>query len=111
LSSTSEAAWPARLALSIAAAGAALVLIRVAGTAGGVIGLAAIVAGTVLAAPYADRPAAISGWWTMLAVGALTVVAGTPLELVAETPGGLLTALGAIVVAVAVALGLPARAP
>ena len=97
------------MALSIAGAGAALVLIRVAGTAGAVIGLAAIVAGTVLASPYADRPAAISGWWTMLAVGALVVVVGTPLELVAETPGGLLTALGAIVVAVAVALGLPER--
>jgi hypothetical protein len=109
LSSTSEAARPARLALAIAGAGAALVLIRVAGTAGAVIGLAAIVAGTVLAAPHADRPAAISGWWTMLAVGALTVVVGTPLELVADTPGGLLTALGAIVVAVAVALGLPGR--
>jgi hypothetical protein len=109
LSSTSEALAPPGLALLIAGAGAALVLVRLAGTAGVVIGLAAIVAGTVLSAPHADRPAAIGGWWNMLAAGAATVLAGTLLELVAETPGGLVTALGAILAAVAVALGFPAR--
>jgi hypothetical protein len=107
LSSTSEALQ--RASLILAAAGAALVLLGVGGTAAALAGLAAIVAGTVLAAPYAERPAAFDGWWMMLAAGAAAVLAGVPLELVAETPGGLLTALGGILVAVAVALGLPGR--
>jgi hypothetical protein len=107
LSSTSEWLAPPGAALVTAGAGAVLVLVRLAGTPGAVIGLAAIVAGTVLAAPYADRRAAIDGWWNLLALGALTVLAGTPLELVSDTVGGLMTALGAIIAAVAVALGLP----
>jgi hypothetical protein len=109
LSSTSDAFVPPGPALLIAGAGAVLVLIRLAGTAGAIIGLAAIVAGTVLAAPQADRAGAIESWWNMLAAGAAMVLFGTLLELVAETPGGLVTALGAILVAVAVALGLPGR--
>ena len=44
----------------------------------------------------------------MLAGGAIAVLVGTPLELVADTLGGLVTALGAVVVAVAVALAYPA---
>jgi hypothetical protein len=110
LSSTSERLAPPGAALLIAGAGALLILVRLAGTAGAVVGLAAIVAGTVLAAPYADRRAAIDGWWNLLAIGALTVLAGTPLELVSDTVGGLITALGAILAAIAVALGLPGRA-
>jgi hypothetical protein len=109
LRSTSELLAPPGAALLLAGAGAVLVLVRLAGTPGALIGLAAIVAGTVLAAPYAERRAAIDGWWNLLAVGALTVLAGTPLELVSDTIGGLITALGAILAAVAVALGLPAR--
>lgn len=94
-------------ALLIAGAGALLVLVRLLGTAGSVAGLAAIIAGTVLAAPYAERPGAVAGWWPMLTAGALLVLAGTPLELVADTIGGLLTVLGAGLVAVAVALTFP----
>lgn len=62
----------------------------------------------MLAAPYAERPAAVGAWWNMLAGGAIAVLVGTPLELVADTLGGLVTALGAVVVAVAVALAYPA---
>ena len=109
MSSTSEAFAPPAVPLLVAGAGAALVLIRLAGTPGTVIGVAAIIAGTVLSAPHADRPAAIGGWWNLLAAGAAMVLAGTVLELVADTPGGLVTALGAILVAVAVALGIPGR--
>lgn len=97
------------MALAVAAAGALLVLIRVFGDAGAIAGLAAIIAGTVLAAPYAERPATVGAWWNMLAAGAIAVLVGTPLELVAETLGGLITALGAVVVAVAVALSYPAE--
>jgi hypothetical protein len=109
LSSTSEALSPPGIPLVVAGVGAALVLVRLAGTPGTVIGVAAIVAGTVLSATHADRPAAISGWWNLLAAGTAMVLAGTLLELVADTPGGLITALGAIVAAVAVALGIPGR--
>jgi len=108
LSSTSEALAPPGVPLLVAGAGAALVLVRLAGTPGTVIGVVAILVGTMLSATHADRPAAISGWWNLLAAGAAMVLAGTLLGLVAETPGGLITALGAILVAVAVALGIPA---
>jgi hypothetical protein len=97
------------VALAVAAAGALLVLIRLLGDAGAIAGLVAIIAGTVLAAPYAERPAAVAGWWNMLAAGAIAVLIGTALELVADTLGGLVTALGAVAVAIAVALAFPAE--
>jgi hypothetical protein len=78
------------------------------GDAGSLVGLAAIIVGTVLSAPYAPKPAAPDrGWWTLLAAGALITLVGAPLALLARTPGGLLAVFGCVLVAIAVALGFP----
>jgi hypothetical protein len=69
-----------------------------------------MVAGTVLAAPYAESPgASLRGWWTVLACGALIALAGAAVGLAVESLGGLLTVLGGTLAAIAVALGYPAR--
>ena len=110
--STSISREPAALlaALALSGAGAALLLIGVMDTAGDVAGLIAIVLGTVLAAPFAERPgASLHGWWNVLAAGALLALAGAPLALAVESAGGLLTVLGGVLVVVAVGLGFPAR--
>jgi hypothetical protein len=99
---------PLQVALLLAAAGALLILLRLFGTVASVIGLVAILAGTVLSAPYApDRTAPGRGWWTMLATGAVISIVAAPLTLLAETAGGLLAVLGGVLVAIAVALGFP----
>lgn len=110
--SSSISREPAALlvALTLSGGGAVLLLIGVLDTAGDVAGLVAIILGTVLAAPYAERPgASIRGWWSMLAAGALLALAGAPLALAVESLGGLLTVLGGVLVAIAVGLGFPAR--
>jgi hypothetical protein len=85
-----------------------VILLRLFGTVVDVIALVAIVAGTVLSAPYApDRAAPGRGWWTMLATGALISIVAAPLALLAETAGGLLAVLGGGLVAIAVALAFP----
>jgi hypothetical protein len=85
-----------------------VILLRLFGTVVDVIALVAIVAGTVLSAPYApDRAAPGRGWWTMLATGALISIVAAPLALLAETAGGLLAVLGGVLVAIAVALAFP----
>ena len=96
-----------RLSLLLAAAGALVILLRF-GDVASFAGLAAILAGTVLSAPYAPPPDAPGrGWWTMLASGAAITIVAAALTLVAETAGGLLAVLGCVLVAIAVALGFP----
>ena len=97
-----------QLSLLLAAAGALVILLRVFGDVASFGGLAAIVAGTVLSAPYAPAPDEPGrGWWTMLAAGAgITLVAGG-VSLFAKTAGGLLAVLGCVLVAIAVALAFP----
>jgi hypothetical protein len=99
---------PLQFALLLAGAGALVILLHLFGTAVAVIGLGAIVVGTVLSAPYAPAPSEPGrGWWALLAAGALISVVAAPLALVAETAGGLLGVLGGVMVAIAVALGFP----
>lgn len=89
-----------------------MLLVGLLGTVGEVAGLAAMIAGTVLAAPYAELPgASLRNWWTMLAAGALIALAGAAVGLAIESLGGLLTVLGGVLTAIAVGLGLPARSP
>ena len=99
-----------QLSLLLAAAGALVVLLRLFGDVASFAGVAAMIAGTVLSAPYAppaEQPG--RGWWTMLAAGsAITAVAGG-LSLLTETVGGLLAVLGCVLVTIAVALGFPLR--
>jgi hypothetical protein len=100
------------VALLLAAAGAAVILLRLFGTGASLVGLAGIVLGTLLSAPYApQREEPGRGWWTLLAVGAAITLVGAPLTLLAETPGGLLAVLGCVLVAIAVALGFPLSEP
>ena len=99
-----------RLSLLLAAAGAAVILLRLFGDVASFAGVVAIIAGTVLAAPYAPPPDAPGrGWWTMLAIGAAITTAGAAVSLVSDTVGGLLAVLGCVLVAIAVALGFPAK--
>jgi len=99
-----------QLSLLLAAAGAAVILLRPFGEVASYGGVAGIVAGAVLSAPYApraDEPG--RGWWTMLAAGAAITLVGAALSLLVETLGGLLAVLGCVLVAIGVALGFPLR--
>jgi hypothetical protein len=106
-SSTSSSPRGLRAALLLAAAGALLILLGTFGTAVAVAGLCAAIAGTILAAPYADRPGIVDGWWVMLGAGALLAAAGVGAGLAVETVGGLLRVLGGGLLAVGVALAYP----
>ena len=109
-SSISDSPLVLKVALALGGAGAIVILLPLLGDGAAVGGLVAIVAATVLAAPYADRlEAPISSWWTLMAAGAVMALVGLPLALAVETLGGLLTAFGGILVAVAVAFALPGR--
>jgi hypothetical protein len=100
------------LPLALAAAGAVLALLDPFEPIGGFAGLALMLAG---AAPLALGPAAQSGsagatdWRRLLLAGTAFALVGIPLALLIETAGGLLAAIGAGAVIVAVALGYPAR--
>lgn len=101
---------PVRLlqaALLLAAAGAIVLLVDLFGTVGLLVGLGAIVLGTVLAAPAARGESA--GWWNALAAGALLCGAGAALGQLSEIAGGLLTVLGSVAVLASAALTMPLR--
>jgi hypothetical protein len=99
-----------QLSLLLAAAGALVILLRLFGDTASFVGVAAILGGVVLSAPYAPPPDAPGrGWWTMLAAGGLITTVAAGLSFVAETVGGLLAVLGCVLVAIAVALAFPAN--
>lgn len=98
---------PLQAALLVAGAGTALILLGLFGTAVSIGGLVAVIAGTVLSAPYAPRGDPGSGWWTVLAAGALAMLVGAPLAAVAGTIGGLLVVAGGVLASIGVALGFP----
>jgi hypothetical protein len=96
--------------LALGGAGAVVTLLPLLGDGAAIAGVVAIVIATVVAAPYADRAdAPIATWWTLMAAGAVLALLGLPLGLAVDTLGGLFTALGGVLVAVAVAFALPAR--
>ena len=94
-------------ALLLAGAGAVVVLLGVLGTAADIIGLGAIVLGTILTAPIGRREG--NGWWSLLAAGALLSVLGALLALATDSVGGLIALLGGIVVITGAAFGFPTR--
>lgn len=99
-----------QLSLLLAAAGALVILLRLFGDIASYAGVAAMIAGTVLSAPFAPPPEQPGrGWWTLLAVGAGITAAAGLLSLLSETIGGLLGVLGCVLVTIAVALGFPLR--
>jgi hypothetical protein len=98
-----------QISLLVAAAGAVVILLRLFGDTASFAGVLAIIAGTVLAAPYAPPPGAPGrGWWTMLAGGAAITTVSAAVSFVAETAGGLGALVGCVLVVIAVALGFPA---
>lgn len=98
-----------QISLLVAAAGAVVILLRLFGDDASFAGVFAIIAGTVLAAPYAPPPGAPGrGWWTMLAAGAVITTIAAGVSFVAETAGGLGALVGCVLVVIAVALGFPA---
>ena len=100
-----------QLSLLLAATGALVILLRLFGDVASFAGVTAMIAGTVLSAPYAPPPGeAGRGWWTMLAAGSGITAVAAGLSLLSETLGGLLAVLGCVLVAIAVALGFPLRA-
>lgn len=107
-SSTSSPPRPFRVALLLCAIGALLILLGLFGKAVAVAGLVAAIAGTVLAAPYADRPGtAVRGWWSLLAAGAVLATLGVGIGLAVESLGGLLRVLGGVLLAIGVAFAYP----
>src|SRR4051794_41251032 len=108
-SSTSSPPRPFQVALVLSAAGALLILLGLFGKAVAVAGLVAAIAGTVLAAPYADRPGpAIRGWWSLLAAGGGLATLGGGVGLAVESLGGVLRVLGGGPPAIGGALPFPA---
>jgi hypothetical protein len=94
--------------LVIGAIGAALALVDLLGTAGGLAGVGLMLLATILTAPAAPRSGSEGfNWWTLLAGGTALALVGVPLAIVLETPGGLLTAAGGVAVIVAVVFGMP----
>ncbi|MGZ8666835.1 MAG: hypothetical protein ACXWZM_06960 [Solirubrobacterales bacterium] len=106
--STSISERTLRLGLALAGLGAVLVLVNLFGLPGRLVGLGAIVAGVVISAPHADSGGPIGRWWDVLAAGALITLAGVALSFAIDSLGGLLSACGGILVAIAVVLGFPA---
>ena len=94
-----------RVALALAGIGAIVVMLSPFGTVGDVIGLVAIVLGTVLAAPAAREPR--GGWWGLLASGAVLSALGAIVSLANDSAGGVLALVGGVAVLVAAALGWP----
>jgi hypothetical protein len=95
-----------RAALALAGAGAIVLMLSPFGTVGDVLGLIAIVLGTVLAAPAAREPR--GGWWGLLASGAVLSALGAIVSLANDTAGGVLALIGGVAVLIGVALGWPA---
>ncbi len=96
-----------QLALLLAGAGAVVVLLGVLGTGADMVGLAAIVVGTVLTAPAGRREG--NGWWSLLAAGMVLSVLGALLALATDSVGGLVALVGGIVVVTGAAFGFPSR--
>jgi hypothetical protein len=94
-------------ALTLAAAGAVLILLGILGTSANLIGLAAILLGTVLSAPAGRAPG--NGWWSLLAAGAALSVLGALLALASDSVGGLVALIGGVAVLAGSAFGFPER--
>jgi hypothetical protein len=93
--------------LLLAGAGAVLVFLDL-GLGASLAGLGAVAVGATVTGA-SGRSGPVRRWWPMLGLGAVVLLAGFLLALLAETPGGVLTVVGGTLVVVAAALGLPER--
>ncbi|MDP9189358.1 MAG: hypothetical protein M3O25_08930 [Actinomycetota bacterium] len=96
-----------RAVLLVAGAGAVLVLVNLFGTGGALAGLAAMAIAALLSRSASRSALGDLDWWRLLAAGTALVAIGIPVGLGLETIGGLLTAAGAALGVIAVALALP----
>jgi hypothetical protein len=94
-----------RTILLLAGIGAVLALIGAGGIAVELTGLALMILGTLLSAPAAPKGEGDVNWWNLIALGTLLAAIGIPLALGIELVGGLLTAIGGVLVVVGAALG------
>ena len=94
--------------LGIGAIGAAIALVNLLGTTGGLIGVGLMAFTTVVSAPAAPQPGEVGvNWWALIAGGTALALAGVLLAIPVEVAGGLLTAIGGGMVIVGVAFGMP----
>jgi hypothetical protein len=94
--------------LGIGAIGAAIALVNLLGTTGGLIGVGLMAFTTVVSAPAAPQPGDSGvNWWALIAGGTALALAGVLLAIPVEVAGGLLTAIGGGMVIVGVAFGMP----
>lgn len=92
--------------LLIAGAGAVVVMLDLS-TLANPIGLAATIIAAALTPPRRGAAGGESDWWSMLMLGAAICLVGVPVQLGLEGIGGLLSAVGGILVVVGAALGFP----
>ena len=111
MSSTSKSVSPVSAGLVgqvLAGLGAVLCLLFAFGLALPAAGVACMILGVIIASPHGRHPGPyMTDWWTVLAVAALVCLGGFALQYVAEIPGNILLALGAVTALVAIALGAP----
>lgn len=92
----------------LSGAGALLVLLGSFGVGFVGAGVGCLIVGVVVSAPYARNPGPfMAEWWTVLAVAAFICLAGFVIAFAVVPLGGIVSAAGAIVALVAVALGSP----
>lgn len=98
-----------QVTLALAALAALAILVSLFGDAVLAGCLAVIALCTVLTAPERRQPG--GGWWSLLAIGAVASLFGAALAQLAETPGGLIAAIGGVLVVIGAAIGFPMREP
>ncbi len=93
--------------LILAAVGAVMILLGVLGTTADLVGLVAVLLGTVLTAPAGRAPG--NGWWSLLASGTALSLLGALLSLASDGVGGLVALIGGVAVLAGAAFGFPER--
>lgn len=94
-----------QVALPLAVIASLAILVGLLGDVAAAVCLGIVVLCAVITAPA--RKTAGGGWWNMLALGVLVSVIGAGLALAADTVGGLVAALGGVLVVVAATIGFP----
>jgi hypothetical protein len=94
-----------QIALLAAALASLIVLVDLFGDAIRVGCLVVIGLVTIVCAPA--RRVRGGGWWSLLAAGAVAAIAGAALAQAAETVGGLIAAIGGVLVVIAATIGFP----
>jgi hypothetical protein len=94
-----------QVALPAAAIASLAILVGFLGDVAAAVCLGLVVLCTVITAPARKQKG--GGWWNMLALGALISLIGAGVALAADTVGGLIAALGGVLVVVAATVGFP----